>query len=1063
MRAKLPINPKRRARPSLTNWLGQYLAPATSAHVQVRLRGNILHVLCETPHPLVQVSALTRLVAVLLDPTEGEAVTQAYPQVYQLYIYSRQKGSKQPDWAAPIYLNRLERHQAQLQLKTHDSAEIEAVQGLLRTAANHTPVSPAWTKNSTTAALVLSQLSLARRGDPTAISWYLSEVLSALDVGVWVSIRAVSGPVGPAQNTKAQSASLSHDVATPAPEQSRLWVFCEAAYSPDPMLIAEPVTERLRQLELSQFKDAVIVVQVQGESTPDWSLRIDLTPPAEMLAEWGRWGDEQAIVRLLAQELAPQSAQVTVERKDSTLHLVVTSLSAGPIPDETTITAAISTTLERLAPQGLQRAMVYGQPEAALTPTWVKCLNLPALEHENLATAPSALAQQRDWPALQFLLTRLLNPDLEVQLATGGLRVQLIERADLLHVMVDGPVCPRRQYVVPTVVKQVKAIAPNRIEGIRIYGRRAAWNYGTDFQTRDRLVPEAEAQFAATDAYVGDLLAHPEEETHAPDLTLGAVGQWLKALGQQSVMGTRQVLLKSQFFVPNQGLPRELPVLPERDRQDALKIGLVWGVIGLLLALQGDWFLGQWLNPPPAVAEAEADTEIAPFPSEQPDDALTAALSDLDWGNGQSLDDAEASGQLAGDTFTDEAEWPLQGEASREVITPALLETSPYPSFRSQQMDHKLALYHQRLQLSGPPDVLIIGSSRALRGVDPAALRQELATLGYGDLDIFNFGVNGSTAQVVDLTLRRILTEDQLPRLVIWADGARAFNSGRGDITYNGIMASEGYRQLGRRTQSPPENTASDTTDAISDASAIADDNLDDASEALGAALRNSYQTLDQQLSDRLGIWSAVYSDREGLKTKVQEVLLQPFSNALLFWKYPLVDPDDLQLNTSDRPLPDNSRIDFDGFLAMDVRFNPATYYQLYARVAGDYDSDYRDFELRGQQAVALQQLVQFTQERNLPLIFVNTPLTDEYLDSYRMAAETDFLKFMVEFSATAPDFIFRDLGQIWPQRYDYFSDPSHLNRYGAYQVSSRIAQDPMIPWPHKLPEPERELTELAP
>jgi hypothetical protein len=151
---------------------------------------------------------------------------------------------------------------------------------------------------------------------------------------------------------------------------------------------------------------------------------------------------------------------------------------------------------------------------------------------------------------------------------------------------------------------------------------------------------------------------------------------------------------------------------------------------------------------------------------------------------------------------------------------------------------------------------------------------------------------------------------------------------------------------------------------------------------------------------------------------------------------------------TSDLPIPENSRIDFDGFLAMDVRFNPATYYQLYARVSGYYDSDYEDFSLVGAQAAALKRVIDFSQRNEIPLVFINTPLTDEYLDAYRTNAETAFLQFMLQLSATESGFIFRDLGQIWPQRYDYFSDPSHLNRYGAYQVSNRIAQDPMIPWP---------------
>ena len=86
----------------------------------------------------------------------------------------------------------------------------------------------------------------------------------------------------------------------------------------------------------------------------------------------------------------------------------------------------------------------------------------------------------------------------------------------------------------------------------------------------------------------------------------------------------------------------------------------------------------------------------------------------------------------------------------------------------------------------------MIGSSRALRGVDPAALRQALDISGHEDLSVFNFGVNGATAQVVDLTIRRVLEPHQLPRLIVWADGARAVNSGRTDVTFNAIAASEG-------------------------------------------------------------------------------------------------------------------------------------------------------------------------------------------------------------------------------------------------------------------------------
>ncbi|NJN21311.1 MAG: hypothetical protein HC812_09105 [Leptolyngbya sp. RL_3_1] len=83
----------------------------------------------------------------------------------------------------------------------------------------------------------------------------------------------------------------------------------------------------------------------------------------------GDGGDEQAIVRLLSQTLTPLEAQVAAERKDSTLHLVVTGQTPGSsVPDEAAITQAIAAVLERLAPQGLQRAMIYGQPDGRAHP-----------------------------------------------------------------------------------------------------------------------------------------------------------------------------------------------------------------------------------------------------------------------------------------------------------------------------------------------------------------------------------------------------------------------------------------------------------------------------------------------------------------------------------------------------------------------------------------------------------------------------------------------------------------------------------------------------------------------
>ena len=103
---------------------------------------------------------------------------------------------------------------------------------------------------------------------------------------------------------------------------------------------------------------------------------------------------------------------------------------------------------------------------------------------------------------------------------------------------------------------------------------------------------------------------------------------------------------------------------------------------------------------------------------------------------------------------------------------------------------------------------------------------------------------------------------------------------------------------------------------------------------------------------------------------------------------------------------------------------------------------------MEGEQTDALRSILRFANQHTMPVVFVNTPLTDEYLDSHRSRSEKAFQRYMLQTAERYSEFTYRDLGQAWPQGYDYFSDPSHLNRYGAYQVSHQLAQDPLIEWP---------------
>ncbi len=333
-----------------------------------------------------------------------------------------------------------------------------------------------------------------------------------------------------------------------------------------------------------------------------------------------------------------------------------------------------------------------------------------------------------------------------------------------------------------------------------------------------------------------------------------------------------------------------------------------------------------------------------------------------------------------------------------------------------------------------------------MRGVDPVALKNSLSAQGYSGISIFNFGINGATAQVVDLVVRQMLPQEKLPKLILFADGARAFNSGRVDITYNGIVASEGYKTLAAGRPPIPGTTV--VAQAAKAAPSPARAEPASVTEEAPTSLSNSYQILNQELNKKLSAFSIAYTQRDRLKALMRDKLV-----AFLATGNPLIvfgkgitpgeisdatSPAASASNSSPSVLADSGILDVDGFLPLSNRFNPVTYYQKYSRVSGDYDSDYELFSLDGKQMEAMVNLVQFTQTHQIPLVFVNLPLTNDYLDSIRKNHEEEFQQHMLRI-ATEMGFTYRDLGLAFANQPDYFSDPSHLNRYGAYEVSTAL------------------------
>lgn len=350
----------------------------------------------------------------------------------------------------------------------------------------------------------------------------------------------------------------------------------------------------------------------------------------------------------------------------------------------------------------------------------------------------------------------------------------------------------------------------------------------------------------------------------------------------------------------------------------------------------------------------------------------------------------------------------------------------PFTSFGNQIFDEQLRLYLSYVAAFGPPDVLIVGSSRALVGVDPQALQQALAAQGKTNLRVFNLGVNGGTAQIFDLQLRQILTPDKLPRLLIWADGVRAINSGRADRTYSSIVASAGYKRLkiGDRPTLP----------------AVIPQTIDSCEGVPEPAL-SSVKT--QQF-----IASASLTSR----WQLAQASFDTTSNLVSFPEQPL-----LLTQATGTPVPqrlttgyNSSAIDANGFLPIDSRFDPNLYYQKTPRVTGQYDSDYQPFSISGVQAVALNSVKTFAKTQKIPLVFVNLPLTDDYLDSVRQSREQQFGQFMQR--QVGDGFMFIDLVRQWTNQYQYFTDPSHLNRNGAAAVARLLATNRQIPWPQPRP-----------
>ena len=1022
-------------RASLSVWLHSVLQPFLTHAPQIRQRGNVVYILCEgmpCPAQMDLTHALKGAIekSIGATPSIARYLKPNAAPVHRIVLYGRTTGDSKPAWGETFELP-----PAESGLQTPPNPQTPKPPKTQSPQLDNAPQPKAKRKN------------LSNEG----IAHHLSRQLSPYNIAVRVRRKQ-----GPAQDGRSPL--------------SRLYIVCESTYAPDPNVIAEPLAHCLRDLALRDCQDAIISGQATGESEPEWMLRVDLTPADRLLQQRAKWGDIEALKRLLTPTLRSfcQAVQITLEQ--TILHIALRNTDSCP-PQSSTV-QAIDRFLTELAPQGIHGASLYGIVNPDGTPEttqWVHWVDLPAAHQVELRASPEELAKRGNPEAIAQLLLRQLNPNLDQQLATGGLRVQVRQREDVLHIMTDALICPNPKTVSTVILGYLPSLNIDSLSGLCLYGRQAGnteatWRQGVPFGTlKARFVPASNPEFTASDRYVEDLLPMPGAIVFMPRRAPKDWGKtWSKVTDS-----ARSTLLKIPLFTSLSSNPRLIPI---RDERVSGQVAVVWGLLGLCLMISGDWVLGfmiKFQGVPSATAQRidqRIDRKATVLPTTLPNLALNKPRlsSDASAFNASGFTQNEnarvvtsgasspaKSGLLKGGLaksnvgigafpadLNADANLPVSPLMPKAQIDPT---ASPYASLNATQLDERLALYQQYVAQFGVPDVLIVGSSRALRGIDPSALQESLTQQGYAGVRVFNFGINGATAQVVDLLLRRLIPAEQLPKTILWADGARAFNSGRSDVTFNAIVASDGYKRL---PASPINKLVKGKSTA---------EPLNGSSQPLQKTLSESYQTFDRQIQDWLKSTSSVGHQREALLGLVRDRILgqsHSASDAKDANSAPNATP---SLNGTASLAPSSSPtgqgvIDIYGFLPLPNQFNPATYYQKYSKVSGSFDSDYDGFELQGKQQQALNSIAQFTQRQGINLVFVNLPLTAEYLDPRRREYEEQFQQSMIR-ESTALKFTYRDLSTAIVQQNTLFSDPSHLNRYGAYDVAQRLSRDPLMPW----------------
>lgn len=337
---------------------------------------------------------------------------------------------------------------------------------------------------------------------------------------------------------------------------------------------------------------------------------------------------------------------------------------------------------------------------------------------------------------------------------------------------------------------------------------------------------------------------------------------------------------------------------------------------------------------------------------------------------------------------------------------------SRFPTLGSPILDVQLASYMGYVESVGTPDILIVGSSRSLQGIDPEALSDRLSGQSNREIKVYNFSVNGATAKVVNFIVSELLP-GETPPVIVWGDGSRAFNDGRRDRTWETIVSSPGYQAIQNGAR-PMIDVTAEVPEAIEINNMLSE--VVEEEDLIEEGLTEESLTDAERLLNRLRDDATQSAEIVSTETDLRR---QPS---------PL---EQLGLNTL-------------GFSAVGDRFDPRTYYQEFPKVYGQYDGAYSPFTLQGEQTTVLVELTDFLRSQSAQLLFINLPLSDSYLDEFRLYYETQFQRFL-QTQGRRHQFEVIDLLSVWQGQPELFADPSHINQDGASAIAAQLATEPSL------------------